>query len=65
MEVKWVEVERVDVEWVEVERVEVEWMDVEQVEVERVDIGLFLAISSCDVSHNSAVTSTHSNPCRS
>ena len=44
---------------------EVEWVEVERVEIERVDVGLLSAISSCDVSDNSSVTSTHSHLCRS
>ena len=54
-----------DVEWVEVEWVKVEKVDVEWVQLERVDVMLFLVISSCDVSHNSLVTSTHSHSHRS
>ena len=46
----------------EVERVEADKVGVERVKVEWVDLGLFLAISLCDVSHNSLVTSTHSHP---
>ena len=45
----------------EFEWVEVKWVEVEWVEVERVDVGLFLAFSSYDISHNSSVTSTHSH----